>query len=71
MEENTTIINETEENTTADTGDGEGRSRRKGRIKLIAAFAAGFAACLAVFAIALYPAGLGKIISQDDYDYYE
>lgn len=46
----------------------KGRKRSWGRI--IAAFAAGFAACLAVFAIALYPAHLGKIISQSDYEYY-
>ena len=60
-----------EENHPSDTGDEERRGRKKGWVKIAAAFAAGFAACLAVFAIALYPAGLGKIISQEDYDYYE
>ena len=78
MEENRTIINDTEPEKAepeitepVKTAYPEKKGRKKGALKIIAAFAAGFAACLAVFAIALYPAGLGKIISQDDYDFYQ
>ena len=53
------------------TGKKSGRRRKSGWLKFVAAFAAGFAACLAVFAIALYPAGLGRIISKTDFDYYK
>ena len=77
MEEKNTELLETENNETELTGasaeEAEDKVKTGGKswLKTVLAFAAGFAACLAVFAIALYPAGLGKIISQDDYEYYE
>ena len=46
-------------------------ARRSSALGLILAFAAGFAACVAVFAIVTYGAGLGRIIPKEDYDYYE
>ncbi len=67
MEENNTELLEKENSEAAE----EKKTVKRGWVKTVAAFAAGFAACLAVFAIALYPANLGKIISQADYDYYE
>ena len=76
MEEKNTELIETEKQETGLTDDasdktgGREKTGKKSWVKIVAAFAAGFAACLAVFAIALYPAKLGKIISQDDYDYY-
>ena len=45
--------------------------RRRGRLKLIGAFAAGFAACIAVFAVLLYAADLGRIIPTEDYEFYD
>lgn len=48
-----------------------GRLLRSGRVKFVGAFALGFAACLAVFAAVMYGAGLGRVISKADYDYYE
>lgn len=47
------------------------RKRRRGAAKIVAAFAAGFAACLAVFAVAIYAADLGRIIPKADYDFYD
>ena len=84
MEENNTELKETgltgsdgsagadkEENTAEGTGKKKGRKRKREGLKIVAAFAAGFAACLAVFAIALYPAGLGRIVPKADLDYYQ
>ena len=48
-----------------------GGRRKRGLIRLLLAFAAGFAACIAVFAGLTYGAGMGRIIPKADYDYYE
>lgn len=54
--------------------DESGKSDRSGTrraMKYVAAFAAGFAACIAVFAVIFYTADLGRVISKADYDYYK
>ena len=43
----------------------------RGAVKFVAGFLAGFAACVAALAIMIYPAGLGKIIPEKDYEYYD
>lgn len=45
--------------------------RRRRGVAIVAAFAAGFAACIGVFAALTYGAGLGRIVPKADYDYYE
>lgn len=49
----------------------EKKPRRRSWVAIVAAFAAGFAACIGVFAALTYGAGLGRIVPKADYDYYE
>lgn len=49
----------------------EKKERNRGALALLGGFAAGFAACLAVFAVAIYVAHLGRIIPEADYDFYD
>lgn len=44
--------------------------RKGSALKLIGAFAAGFAACLAVFAVVIYVAHLGRFVLEEDYKFY-
>lgn len=48
-----------------------GRKKKvPGKVALVGGFAAGFAACLAIFAIVIYAAHLGRVIPEADYDFY-
>lgn len=47
------------------------KTRKRSAAKFVGAFAAGFAACLAVFAVAIYVAHLGRFIPEADYDFYD
>ena len=49
----------------------EKKRRRRRGAAIVAAFAAGFAACIGVFAALTYGAGLGRVVPKADYDYYE
>ena len=43
---------------------------RRGWLRMLLAFAAGFCACIGVFAAVMYGADYGRIVSKADYDYF-
>lgn len=60
----------TNEGMTAVSESADKKRGKRSAVRFIGAFAAGFAACLAVFAVVMYAAHMGRIIPEADYEYF-